>query len=33
MVGIAFDNFSGNSGDEAIGISVKKMLHSINRDY
>lgn len=33
MIGIAFDNFSGNSGDEAIGISVKKMLHSINRDY
>lgn len=33
MIGIAFDNFSGNSGDEAIGISVKKILQSANTDY
>ncbi len=33
MVGIAFDNFSGNTGDEAIGISVKGILNSLHCDY
>lgn len=32
-VGIAFDNFSGNTGDEAIGISVKKILNSFDISF
>jgi hypothetical protein len=32
-VGIAFDNFSGNTGDEAIGISMKEILNSKGVNY
>lgn len=33
MVGISFDNFSGNIGDRAIGLSVKKILDTIDTPY
>ena len=32
-VGILYDNISGNMGDQAIGISVRKMLAEMGVDY
>ena len=33
MVGILYDNISGNTGDQAIGISVKRMLRKLGIDF
>jgi len=32
-VGILYDNISGNTGDQAIGVSVRQMLDEIGVDY
>jgi len=32
-VGILYDNISGNTGDVAIGLSVKKILRGMEVDF
>jgi len=32
-VGILYDNISGNTGDVAIGLSVKKILRQLNVNF
>jgi hypothetical protein len=33
IVGILYDNWSGNTGDQAIGISIKQILDELKIDY